>query len=47
MRNTGKSVLTGKLTSEKTILELSNLEKGIYFLNVGENHKQIFKIIKE
>ena len=44
---TGKSVLTGKLTSEKTILELSNLENGIYFLNVGENHKQTFKIIKE
>ena len=44
---TGKSVLTGKLTSEKTILELSNLEKGIYFLNVGENHKQTIKIIKE
>ena len=45
--NTGKSVLTGKITSEKTILELSNLKEGIYFLNVGENHKQTFKIIKE
>ena len=44
---TGKSVLIGKITSEKTILELGNIEEGIYFLNVGENYKQTFKIIKE
>ncbi len=43
----GKSVLTGKLTSEKTIIGLGNLVEGIYFLKVGENQKQTFKIIKE
>jgi len=45
--NTGKLVLTGKITSENTVIELDNLSDGIYFFIVGENFKQTFKVIKE
>jgi hypothetical protein len=45
--NTGKLVLTGKITSENTVIELGNLSAGIYLLSAGENSKQIFKVIKE
>ena len=45
--NTGKFVLTGKIKSETTVIELDNLSKGIYLIRVGENFKQTFKFIKE
>jgi len=45
--NTGKLVLTGKITSENTVIELDNLSDGIYIFIVGENFKQTFKVIKE
>ena len=45
--NTGKSVLTGKINSENTVIELGNLSGGIYLFSVGENMKQTFKVIKE
>ncbi len=45
--NQGKVVLTGKIISENTIIELSNLSAGIYLFSVGENMKQTFKVIKE
>jgi hypothetical protein len=45
--NTGKVVLSGKLKSENTTIELSNLSIGIYMFRVGENMKQTFKVIKE
>ncbi len=44
---TGKAVLNGKIYSENTIVELSELSAGMYFLRVGDNLKQTFKIIKE
>lgn len=44
--NTGKVVLTGKLNSQNTTIELGNLSGGIYMFSVGEN-MQTFKIIKE
>jgi hypothetical protein len=43
----GKSVLEGKINSKKTIIELADFEKGIYFFNFGENIKQTFKIALE
>jgi hypothetical protein len=43
----GKSVLAGKISSERTILELGNLSGGIYFLNIENSTKQLFKIIKQ
>ena len=45
--NTGKVVLTGKLNSQNTTIELGNLSGGIYMFSVGENMKQSFKVIKE
>lgn len=45
--NTGKLVLSGKITSENTTVELGDLSGGIYFFSVGENMKQTFKVIKE
>jgi len=45
--NTGKVVLTGKLHSENTSIELGNISDGIYIFNVGEKIKQTFKVIKE
>jgi len=44
--NRGKVVLTGKLNSQNTTIELGNLSGGIYMFSVGEN-MQTFKIIKE
>jgi len=45
--NTGKAVLSGKIISENTVLELGNLSGGVYLFSMGEMMKQIFKIIKE
>ena len=45
--NTGKVVLSGKINSENTVIELGNLSGGIYLFTVGENMKQTFKVIKE
>jgi hypothetical protein len=45
--NIGKVVLTGKLNSENTAIELGNLSGGIYMFSVRENMKQTFKVIKE
>ena len=45
--NHGKKVLSGKINSENTIVELENLSAGVYLLNIGENLKQTFKVIKE
>jgi uncharacterized protein (TIGR02145 family) len=45
--NTGRVVLSGKINSENTTIELGNLSGGVYMLSVGENMKQTFKVIKE
>lgn len=45
--NSGKSVLTGKILSENTIIELGNLSEGIYLFRIGDNLKQTFKVLKQ
>jgi hypothetical protein len=45
--NTGKLVLSGKIISENTTIELGNLSGGIYLFSVGENLKQTFIVTKE
>jgi hypothetical protein len=45
--NTGRVILTGKLSSQNTIIELGALSGGIYMFSIGENMKQTFKVIKE
>jgi hypothetical protein len=44
--NTGRVVLTGKITSENTIIEFGSLSNGVYMFNVANNMKQQFKILK-
>jgi hypothetical protein len=45
--NTGRVVLSGKLNSQNTTIELGNLLGGIYMFSIGDNMKQTFKVIKE
>ncbi len=45
--NTGRVVLTGKVNSQNTTIELGNLSGGIYMFCVGENMNQTVKVIKE
>jgi hypothetical protein len=45
--NTGRLLMSGKINSEKTTVNLSNFSDGVYLFRVGENLKQTFKIIKE
>jgi hypothetical protein len=45
--NAGRIVLTGKLNSQYTTIELNNLSGGVYIFSVGENMKQTFKVFKE
>lgn len=42
----GQVVLSGKINSTNTTIDLANLSKGVYFLSVGENRKTI-KVVKE
>jgi hypothetical protein len=45
--NLGKAILSGLINYENTIIEIGNLTGGIYTLSIGENKKQVFKIIKQ
>lgn len=45
--NIGKIVLTGRINTENTSIDLGNLASGAYLLNVGENLNRKFKVIKE
>jgi hypothetical protein len=43
----GRKILSGKISSINTVIEVNNLTKGIYLLNIGDMKKQNFKVIKE
>jgi len=45
--NMGKVILSGKIYTENTSVDMGNLSAGIYLFSVGENVKQTFKVIKE
>jgi hypothetical protein len=45
--NTGKIVFSGTINSENISVDMGNLSTGIYLFSVGENVKQILKVIKE
>ena len=47
MDNAGRTVLSGTIASETTMIELGNLSGGIYIFNIGKNMKQQFKIGKQ
>lgn len=44
--NMGRSVLSGKINSESTLIDLESLNGGVYFLQIGENLKQTVKLMK-
>jgi PKD repeat protein len=44
---TGKSILSGKILSEQSVIDLVDLSKGIYLLSIGENLERTLKVIKE
>jgi hypothetical protein len=44
---TGKSILTGKILSEQSVIDLGDLSKGIYFINIGQHLEPTVKIVKE
>lgn len=43
----GRQLLTGKLHSETSKVDISQLSSGMYFLQIGDENKQIFKLIKK
>jgi PKD repeat protein len=45
--NTAKLVLTGKISTENTSVDLGNLSAGLYLFRMGEICTQIVKVIKE
>lgn len=45
--HTGKMIVTGKLDSENTLVDMSKLSQGIYLFRVGSDLKQSFKAVKE
>jgi hypothetical protein len=45
--NTAKLVLTGKISTENTSVDLGNLSAGLYLFRMGENFTQTVKVIKE
>jgi len=44
---TGKSILSGKILLEQSVIDLEYLSKGVYFLSIGENLERTVKVIKE
>jgi PKD repeat protein len=43
--NTGKAILTGKILSEQSVIDLVDLSKGIYLLSIGENPNTIKQVV--
>lgn len=43
----GKIVLKGQLNSETTVIQIGELNIGVYFIQVGEQYKKSFKVIKK
>lgn len=43
----GKNVISGKIKSENTVIELDHLSNGNYILKIGENKNQTFKVVKK
>jgi hypothetical protein len=43
----GQIVMTGKLNSENSTVNISGLNSGIYFMRIGEERRHSYKIVKE
>ena len=44
---TGKSIFSGTIISENTLLDMSSFSKGMYFLTIGNNLEETIKVVKE
>jgi hypothetical protein len=47
MNLSGQIVMSGKLYSENSTLNISGLNSGIYFMRIGEEKRHSYKIVKE
>jgi len=43
----GRRIMMGKLNNEATTIDISQLESGLYFLQVGQQSERTFKVIKK
>jgi hypothetical protein len=43
----GQTVLSGKLNMEETIINIENLQSGVYMLSIDGMNKQSIKVIRE
>jgi len=43
----GRLLITGKLVKENTLVDIRNFPNGFYFLSIGNEMSQIFKVMKE
>ena len=43
----GRKIIVGKLNSNLTIIDISSLAQGFYFLQIGGVNREIFKIVKQ
>ncbi len=44
--STGTEMLTGKITARETEVELQNLAAGMYFIQIGNNPKQTYRVMR-
>jgi uncharacterized repeat protein (TIGR03803 family) len=47
LNSLGQQVFTGKLTGETTKVDVTKLPAGLYFMQVGDEEKQTFKVMKK
>ena len=47
LNSLGQQILTGKLTGETTRVDVTKLPSGLYFMQVGDEEKQTFKVMKK
>jgi hypothetical protein len=45
--NLGKAMFSGTINNENTSIEMGNLCRGIYMLQIGDSNKQTLKVMKE
>lgn len=47
MDQSGRQVLVGELNRVTTVVDIKKLTTGIYFIQIGEQRKQTFKVVKK
>ena len=44
---TNRQIMTGKLMNKTTPVDFSNFSQGVYFIQIGQENKQVFKVVKK